>query len=167
MGYSITIGNAVAKSYDEDSSSELWVGVERTSHPEAPVLPGDDMTGNGNARHPSYTQWSNFCRAVGLHDMFFNKESGLMAAHPGARRLTHAHYEEIAEALNRWKREHPTDEPGWCGCPVCDQMGKAMGKKNMPEHRAGLSGELGRLVWLEWWVRWALSNATLPAIYNS
>ena len=71
--------------------------------------------------------WSDFCRASGISDLFFDEEAAY-----------------VAQAL--------------------DEMRKAA---------AGLpaSGEydpiLARLIWLEWWMTWALRECKVPAIHNA
>ena len=176
MGYTITIGEAYLSLPDESEAAEwphISVGAHGATHPDAPTFPGDDMTGKGSSRHPSYSAWVEFCRNVGLHRLFYGVEahephergrnSGLMSAHPGAALLTRGHHAEIAAALDRYRTEHPDARPGW---PVAAEGGDDCDGPYTPE-TAALDGNLARLVWLEWWVRWALVHCQNPAIVNT
>lgn len=176
MSYSITIGEAFLLPPDESEAAEwphISVGARGATHPDAPTFPGDDMTGNSSSRHPSYTAWAEFCREVGLYRMFYGVEahetrnrgrnSGLMSAHPGAALLTRAHHAEIVAALDRYRTEHPDARPGWAECV---EDGHWLNGPWKPE-TDGLDGNLARLVWLEWWVRWALDNCRVPTLRNT
>ena len=173
MGYSITIGEGyvvAADAADIDrhyASPEVRVCARGTTHPSAPTCPGDELTANSNYRAPSYTGWTDFTKATGLHDLFYGPEDGrgpgLMSAHPGCARLTRAHHARIAAALDRYRSEHPDARPGWREQVEGGHWHNGPWK---PETE-GLDGNLARLIWLEWWVRWALDNCAMPVIYNS
>lgn len=154
MSYDIFIGEA---ELSKDSGS-MHVRVNRIDeHPEAPSFPNDEMTGRGNHRHPGYTAWSEFCQMTDLYALFFAENEGLMCEHPGCFRLTQAHHQIIAGALDRWQTEHPGAVPGFEGWVL-------PGRPAAPP--TGNDPILACLLWLEWWVRWALTNCTNPAIYN-
>ena len=127
-------------------AASLQVQVKRTKHKDAPVFKGDELTGDGNSRHPGYGAWGDFCGDVGLGDLFFNRNAGLMREHPGTFRLEPQHTEAISAALKRYHTKHPNTTP-----------------------RFGNSDEeacLARLIWLDWWARWAVTNCKVPAIHN-
>lgn len=158
MSYSIYIGEAQVDVPDTDEGGlELSVRVFDMQHPEAPEFPGDDMTGKSNGRHPGYSQWATFCHETGLHDLFFDEESGLMSSHPGCVVLRKEHHERIAKALRDWQAKAVGKVPGWD--PSAEFFGTA---KPDPKY----DGNLARLMWLGWWFRWALENCKVPAIYN-
>lgn len=166
MSYSITIGEArisAPEPSEADEGRQPSVRAIGATHPEAPTFPGDDMTGNGNARHPGYSAWAEFTRAVGLHDFFFDESVGVMRSHPGAAMLTQTHHARVLGALLRYRERRPDARPGWRepmdGASPFDGPWK-------PETE-GLDPDLARLVWLEWWVRWALDNCTVPVIANT
>lgn len=150
MSYDIYIGNAELRTYrDEHGEPEMYrIVVEHMTNPEAPVFPGDEMTGNGNSRHPGYTQWGEFLRMVGLSDLFNSREDGLMYEHPGNAALREAHAKEIEEALEDHRLIYPEAVPRF-------------GDEARPEDAA-----LARLIWLDWWVKYALKNCERPCIYN-
>lgn len=147
MGYSIYIGEATIFT-EED---EIWVGVKKIEHPDAPYWESSggfpDASEKTNGRHPSYTQFVDFCRSTGLANLFFDEDYGLLRDHPGIKRIYPHHLEEISRARKRWEELHPNAVPGW----------------NVDK---GEDPILARLIWYEWWFRWALENCKLPAIYN-
>ncbi|MGX9694436.1 hypothetical protein ACTJNK_29135 [Achromobacter anxifer] len=154
MGYSFTIGNAVPSSSKEDFPDLIarWE-VGCVELPDAPVFPGDDMTGNSNSRHPSYSAWSDFCKSVGLYDFFYDSCGHLRAGHPGCIGIEKADVDLVAAALERYRSKStlpPGFEQGWA----------YEGPQNYDYH-------LARLIWLEWWMRWAVSNCETPAIQNT
>lgn len=152
MGYTITIGNAKPEFSKNDG--ELWArwSVDGKTSDEAPTFPHDEMTGNSNSRSPSYTGWADFCRAVGLYDMFLEKWEGLMSEHPGCKMLQPEHLLQVQAALTKWKRT-ATLPPGFEGW-----RGEDAGKHDPM---------LARLLWLEFWMKWALENCETPAIENT
>lgn len=147
MGYYIAIGNAVPDFGKEDGYLYAsWV-VSETRNEDAPIFPGDHATGNKNIRLPSYTGWSEFCDKMGLYDLFFDKFEGLFRQHPGCVMITQEHYQTVAAALHEYKK-HAKRPPGY------DEFGN-------------YDYDLARLMWLEYWMKWALDNCETPAIYNS
>ncbi len=168
MSYSIYIGELKMEPIEEDEEyttgySRVVNGkvcyydpmVKEIHQPDAPTFPNDEMTKNSNGRHPGYSQWGEFCDEVGLRDLFFNRETGLMREHPGHTALHVEHALAIEQALNRWKARHPDAQPGF------DEF--HWGNDYVSN---GLDPILARLVWLDWWVKWALKNCENPAIYN-
>lgn len=152
MAYDIYIGNAVPTTIEEDDGSyySVWGGVtvNRVELEDAPSFPNDHMTGKGNSRHPGYGQWADFCSAVGLTDLFFNKAHGLMRVHPGTFKLEFEHLVTVRDALYEYREAHPDAVPGWHDVDRVE------------------NGNLARLLWLEFWIDWALKNCERPAIHN-
>jgi hypothetical protein len=162
MSYSIYIGNTEMDPVEDEDYTEGYTTehsrivdgkvcyydpvVRETHHPEAPTFPNDEMTGNSNGRHPSYSGW---------HGLFFNEKHGLMREHPGHQPLKSWHAEEIERACARWKEEHPDAQPGFEKFSWEDDAVEV-----------GYDPILARLIWLDWWVKWALSHCEHPALYN-
>ena len=158
MGYNITIGNAETE-FDKEWFPELsarWV-VGTVENDDAPVFKNDEMTGKSNCRSPSYTTWSDFTKSAGLHKLFFGDEQqykGLMAQHPGCVGITQEDADVVTAALNKYKSMAtlpPGFEEGWVvheGPPNYDYT-------------------LARLIWLEYWMQWAVKNCDTPAIWNT
>jgi hypothetical protein len=152
MGYSIYIGPATIEGESAPLARKEFDAIVRLGGhehlivpkielPSAPVFEGDEATGRSNQRSPSYTAWFSWTSAVGLTDLF----SDLLNDHPGIALLTTEHASQIALALKDWRRIHGADRPGFGGA---------------------LDGCLARLIWLDFWVRWAIGNSSVPAIYN-
>jgi hypothetical protein len=152
MGYTLSIGNAIPQhSKDYGELTARWT-VEGAQSDDAPTFPHDDMTGNGNHRSPSYSGWSEFAKETGLERLFFDKSDGLLERHPGCKILTQAHHTEVLAALQRRQKisTKPPGFEGWNG-----------------EDRDKHDAQLARLMWLEWWMRWALANCETPAFQNT
>lgn len=149
MGYNIYIGNAVPQFNKSDFPylSARWT-VEPTEHPDAPDFSVDGCpTGNGNGRGPSYSVWTDFTKWAGLYEMFYNEDDGFLRPHPGCCGITVEQVQEVEAALHH--------------------------KKNVATRPAGFSEDgsldhnLARLMWLAFWMRWAVENCETPAIFNS
>jgi hypothetical protein len=162
MGYSITIGNAKPEfSKDDGYLMAMWT-VDAVQLPEAPTFPHDELTGNSNGRSPSYTGWAEFCREAGIYDLFLEKYEGLMTPHPGCKLLQKEHLLIVQAALEKRKRTASLP-PGFCGWP---NLNKDTGKMEHPDD-GKYDAILARLIWLEFWMKWALENCETPAIENS
>ena len=147
MGYYIAIGNAVPEFSKDDGYLHACWRVDETANEDAPNFPGDIMTKNRNIRSPSYTGWSEFCEKVGLTELFFDRCEGLFRNHPGCVMITQEDYQIVADALEEYKK-HAQRPPGY------DDFGN-------------YDYNLARLMWLDYWMKWALENCETPAIYNS
>jgi hypothetical protein len=158
MGFDIYIGQGVGKARMKNGKLDVSkMEVERTHHDSAPTFPNDEVTGNGNSRHPSYTVWGEFTRSAGLEELFFDKKTGLMREHPGAQVLTFEHRDIIRQALADWKINHPDSKPGFEGHEF-DSLRTVL--DFTPDHT------LARLIWLDYWVNWTVENCEFPVIYN-
>ena len=138
MGYAINIGERTGK-------KGRGRDVAHVELPDAPRFDGDERTGRSNSRHPSYSQWPEFARAVGLDLFFFHAERGTMRDHPGIVPLEPRHLRTVRKALAEYKASNPDSVPGW-------------GKRQDPM--------LARMLWLEFWISWALKNCKFPAREN-
>jgi hypothetical protein len=161
VSYDFTIGDAFIYLPNTEYGYELEVGVKGATSPDAPSFPGDTMTGQTSTRSPSYSGWSDFAVKTRLYGLFYDKDTGLIAKHPGTFMLTPKHAYVINSALRQYVAEHPNAKPGWCGCKECDNWYG----KDVPHQQ--LDGNLARLMWLDWWVKWALANCKIPAIRNT
>lgn len=170
MGYDIYIGEAeVVRPQDDGEGTELRMRVRPCTHPDAPEFPGDEMTGKSNGRHPSYSNWAQFCRETGLYALFYgpSKEErylGLLGSHPGCFMLTQCHLDAVRAAIGNWRATHPTKPPGWDPCPEGASLDERL--RWMCRESVGHDPVLARLLWLEWWMRFAIQNCKVPAIYN-
>lgn len=170
MSYSIYIGQAVIiKRNPKDYDGELKADFIVKSHEElgAPVFENDTMTGNSNSRHPGYGAWDDFATSTGLHDFFFDKEKGLMRQHPGCFKLTKKHAKIVSKALADYQAKYPKAQPGFAkqfmansGIVMSNSRTMGAPDETVAEYH------LARLMWLNWWVQWAIKNCKRPAIYN-
>ena len=150
MGYSIKIGNAVPfHSKDEYELYACW-DVESATSDDAPTFINDQMTGNSNGRHPSYSGWNDFLQKTDLGDLFYKD---LMEQHPGCVQIKPEHYERVHSALEDYQKI-ATKPPGFG-----DWMNNVDGSHYDPY--------LARLIWLDFWMKWALDNCETPAIRNT
>jgi hypothetical protein len=134
-----------------------WASCGYMERDDAPKIV-NDPTGKSNLRRPSYTSWMTMCDESGLRDLFYNPKHGLFRPHPGTKRLTKDHADRIRTALENYRAAHPTAKPGFEGVAGCD--GDVL-LDYEPD------GTLGRLIWLDWWVDWAVNNCEFPVIHNS
>lgn len=153
MGYTFTIGNAIPM-HNKTDFPDLYARweIEGAHDEHAPTFPNDDLTGNGNSRSPSYSVWDDFCRTVGLYDFFYTPSGRLHAGHPGCIGITPHDVEFVSAALSRY-RGRATLPPGF-------EEYHYQGQPRFDAH-------LARLIWLEWWMRWAVEYCETPAIENT
>ena len=162
MSFSITIGNAIPEFLNESGELLARWTVKDVTLPDAPTFHND--TDQSNHRAPSYVAWGDFVYTHGLHECFFNKDTGLFRDHPGCVMLTPAHGALFSAALAK-RRSESTLPPGFIGEPYWKPNGAPADWVHPEEGKYDC--HLARLIWLEWWTRWALANCETPAIENS
>ena len=126
MGYTIIIGELPLD--DPEAAPSI------ITRDNAPAF--GEPTDYTNQRWPSYSAWEGFTKSTGLHDMFFNKKTGLMRKHPGMERLIKKHKEMVDKAVYDYTP------------------------------RQGNDFNYQRLLWLKFWVDWALKYCHSPVLYN-
>jgi hypothetical protein len=162
MGYTFKIGNAEPEFSKEDGKLYAAWTVSGTKSEDAPTFPGDELTGNGNSRSPSYSVWPEFCRAAGIYDLFFDDRGDLIGGHPGCILITDRHLSEVRAASKRMQAA-ATKPPGFCGYPKFDRESR----KWITPDEGVYDHNLARILWLEWWMEWAVKNCDTPAIQNT
>lgn len=165
MGYTFLIGNATVRSGEDDDCLWAYWEVAGETHPEAPVFPNDTMTGNSNMRCPSYFVWDDFCTQTNLHDVFYNEQGILHCGHPGCMMITQELLDTVKAALDSYRLK-ATKPPGF----QRDKdllLNPATGTWYTPPELEIYDPMFARLIWLEWWMRWAFNNCPTPAISNS
>ena len=154
MGYSFYIGNAIPVFPSEGNENTFSWEVERVEHPDAPEWKHDrksladalaDASKKTNGRHPQITQMKHFCKQANIEGLFFDGDGCLVPRRSCVTRLTKSHCHKITFARQKWEEEHPDSVPGWYDNedPI-----------------------LARLIWYEFWMKWALGNCGLPAVEN-
>jgi len=154
MGYTFTVGNAVPVHHKDyfPHLSARWE-VESKELDEAPSFPGDEMTGKSNSRSPTYSAWSDFCRATSLYEFFYDARGHLHADHPGCIGITQEDADFVTAALNRYRS--------------ISTLPAGFEKDWTYEGSANYDYHLARLMWLEFWMQWAVKNCETPAIQNN
>jgi hypothetical protein len=153
MGYNLMVGNAVLVEPEDDDKEAYWT-VESACEDDAPSF-DEGSTDRCNVRFPSYRTWSAMCEDVGLTKLFYSEESGLFRGkYPGVNALEPAHLEEIQQALARRRASNGRKPPGFF---PTDPKTHALVNN-------GTDPDLARLIWLEYWVRWALKNCERPSV---
>jgi hypothetical protein len=152
MGYTFTIGNAEPKFHKDDFPylHAEW-DVDGATSDDAPTFPNDEMTANSSQRSPSYTVWADFCRALGITDVFYDTQGHLHAGHPGCQGITKEMLGVVSARLAAY-RARSSLPPGF-------EDWHYEGPPRYDYH-------LARGIWLEWWMKWALENCETPAIAN-
>jgi hypothetical protein len=174
MGYNINIGEAVFEDMSDGTSADLRVDVEHKALDEAPRFPNDDMTGNGNSRSPGYSVWHEFCLDTGIDELFygggwdrdarqyksctehFHRETPLLADHPGFKAINEHDVAFVKTALDTYRAKHPLAEPGFTTWDARDDDSFPIANAN-----------LARLIWLHFWMDWAVQNCRHPIVANS
>lgn len=144
MGYTIRIGQ-VSVGAGEDGQLRLAVREDRIH--SAPHFERGVTSSGHNALSATYGAWGDFCAETGLRDLFFDEERGLMREHPGCFKLKAEHLERVQAVLIAWRAEHSGAVPRF--------------------ETSSTEAHFARLVWLEWWMRYALETCSIPAISNS
>lgn len=157
MGYNLYIGEAVLN-YDNDSDyPSVYIDVKLEQHDNAPAF--GEPSDYTNSRYPSYTVWSDFCKFVGLYDLFYDEDYGLCRPHPGETPLTTKHKEAIDKAYSDFKNKYPNS--------VATYGEKQENWYDSDENNPEENGYLCRLEWLKYWIDWALENCEKPIFKNS
>jgi hypothetical protein len=170
MGYNLTIGELKVR-YDQDNDCpEISLTAKGFCHDEAPAF--GEISDYTSSRYPSYSAWSDFSMSVGLASLFYGKDNNgrgelirddaLLVNHPGCVPLTEQHRKEVNEALANFKKVYPNAIATY-GRPAPEGKSAAFwdDKENPVEN-----GWLCRLVWLHYWVNWALDNCSQPVFEN-
>jgi|TARA_R110000851_G_scaffold305841_1_gene464003 hypothetical protein len=170
MGYTLKIGDLVVD-YDQDEDyPNVSLTAKGFAHDGAPAF--GEPTDHTSERWPSYSGWSEFTQKAGIYTMFYGKEHGsmelsrddaLLRHHPGCVPLTECHRREVNAALAAWKVKYPDATPTF-GKPAPE------GERNffwVDEDNPEENSQMTRLVWLHYWINWALDNCEQPVFENS
>ena len=159
MAHHIFIGNA-EPIYNEELNEYCWI-VKKIRHESAPTLINDKLTGNSNYRGPSYLAWHNFIIEAGLQNLLEGPES--LMPESGCKKINNEHLAIVNNALNEWTDSHdlPAGFHDWEDFEVDEQTDEW-------EIPSGQKYDwiLARLIWLEYWINWAINNCENPALYN-
>lgn len=143
MSLSITIGNLYTVELDEEVGPQLY--IDKLELPFAPNLP-NDSTGQTNKRNISYFVWPEFLTETNSQE-FFDSHLGISSDDSGTKSIT-AHDCLLIEQIRINYQIKANKLPGFCIDEPCDY-----------------DGNLARLIWFEWWMKWAVLNTPNPGIY--
>ena len=147
MGYSITIGELRIDTYPENGVDDECIGFSAKGVAIEGSPAYGEPTDGTNQRWPSYTSWFNAIEGAGLEDVFFYN-GHLIGGHPGVRLVTKELLERISKAKADLESAHPSI------------------KATMQPY-TDINGTYCRIIWLEYWCKWALENCKFPVIANS
>jgi hypothetical protein len=158
MGYSITIGELeVEKNPDDGLDCPcLFLDAKGESHEGAPAF--GEPTDQSNSRWPSYSTWSDCLRDAGLHDVFFC-DGHLVGGHPGVRLVTNELRDIVRAKKAEFEAKYPNVEATYGDKPE--------GPFGVDESNPKENSTYCRIVWLDYWIDWALKNCKTPVIANS
>lgn len=148
MGYSITIGELLVETYPDEAMecSGLRLTAKSVRRDDAPAY--GEPTDFTNERWPSYSAWHDFAESAGIFELLFDYGGNLIGGHPGVRLIT-VDMLNIVEAA-RINMESREPKP-----------------QSTMENYTRENGAYCRLLWLEYWMRWAIENCKTPVIANS
>jgi hypothetical protein len=118
--------------------------IAEVTSEQAPAIEGAGPHSRMNKSQPSYAGMEDLCSLIGLRQMFFEE---LLVKRPGVAPITARHARAVSLARQRYQRDHPQAQPRY--------------------EQSDEDGHLARLVWLEWWMQWALEHCHHPGIQNS
>ena len=153
MRYIIVIGEYAI---NDEGSEFSFVAAKRVTHVEAPLFPNDTSFPSNNTSKTSIT-WYNFCENAGLLDMFYESDKQIRGGYPGYFDLTSNHLMQVQNALTNRRLTNNGKPPGYAPTGLWLYL---QGNNAVVEY----DGVLAKLIWLEWWIRWALLNCSKPIV---
>jgi len=163
MGYSITIGEAeIDYYYEKDDRGYARISAKGVHHDQAPAF--GDLSDFNNGRHPSYSAWADFLKETGLSSIFFDEDKRTLGGHPGAIPIGKTEANLVRESLESWRANH-SKEPGFDKTSIFSLDG-SQSPTEVPDE-IQKDATLARLIWLDYWVDWAVNNCKYPTICNT
>lgn len=158
MGYTLTIGELQIGYFNDNGDPHIALSARQERHKKAPAF--GEPTDYTNTRWPSYTVWTEFTEFAGLYSLFFaeNREDRLIYSHPGCVPLTEQHRQEVNQAFEAFKLKYPN---------AVSTYGNTDNPLDVDPENPEENGYMCRLVWLHYWVNWALDNCEKPVFGNS
>jgi hypothetical protein len=157
MSITISIGE---KFWNEELSS--W-DVQRETSPEAPVFPNDVcLEPKANWRFVNYPAWKSMAEEVGLTKWLTDKDTGILHKNDEVTPITEDHYRMISEAY-LLRSAFAEGRPGWDSEEWDEETLGA--RPQVPGTH--YDKYLARLMWLRFWVRWALDHCQEPSVVVS
>ncbi len=160
MGYSLTIGELEVDKNHEDGidCSCISFGAKGEKHDNAPAF--NEPTDFTNQRWPSYGVWSDCLRDAGMYDLFFCDGGHLIGGHPGVRLLTKEFYEEFTKRKIAFEAKYPHVEATYGERDTKDIFHEDLSNPKC-------NNVYCRIVWMDYWINWAIENCETPVFANS
>lgn len=158
MGYNLTIGEMNIEYNNDDDCPQVRPRAMGEGHEGAPSF--GEPTDCTNSRWPSYGSWSDSMTFIGLEGMFYdtkNRDDSILQDHPGCIPLTQKHRKEVNAAMVEYKIKYPNAIPTY---------GNPKGWDEDPDN-PDENSYMTRLVWLHYWINWAMDNCKQPVFENS
>lgn len=108
-----------------------------------------------NERYTHNSLWLKFSEFVNIKDMFYNENEKLVGKEIGYLKLTHSFLEELRKRIKVFKGKYPDAEATYG-----DNNLRSLNDFSTPVENLFLC----RLVWLEFWINYAIENSENPAI---
>lgn len=154
MGYSIRIGEAFTV---VNSDGILEHDVVPETHLAAPAF--GEVTDRENKLLPAYGSWLKIVAFCGLEELFWNAVTGLMREEGNPVLLVADHLNIVEEAIEKLRAQYPDAIP---------RLGREYPES--PDEAFLLDDgliedeSLARILWLQYWIRWAIDNCQEPVI---
>lgn len=161
MGYTFKIGNLTETIETDDYGEYTSYNTDSVVLDDAPEFPNDELTGKSNSRSPSYTAWRDFCKSANIESVFYTESGHLICDHPGYMPITQEMIDIIHNRLEEYQQK-ATLPPGFDGFPSYDPISDTW----ISPDKGKYDPTLARLLWLEFWTKWAFQNCKNPAIEN-
>ena len=170
MGYTLQIGELVVEYVQDESEPRIEVAAKGFHRDDAPAF--GEPTDGESQRWPSYTSWREFTEFVGLHCLFYGsvtrhsdciRDDHLIQEHPGCVPITERHRRDVNKALADYKERFPDATPSYGRPPPEGTHPLFWEDKENPEENSWMC----RLVWLHYWINWALDNCKKPVFQNT
>jgi len=148
MGYTLAIGE---KEIDNSDPEYHFTRVKNERHDQAPAF--GEPTDHENARWPSYSGWSDCMTEAGMFDLFFDKDNGLLNEHPGYKTITPALVDTFRARKKAFEEKYPS-----------------VTAEYLDDGHDGFitpNATYCRIVWLDYWLTWALAHCKEPIFFNS
>jgi hypothetical protein len=159
MIYTLIIGELDRIIEGEGLDIRIVITAKGEEHKDAPAF--GEPTDHSNSRWPSYSSWAESMRFVGLYNLMFNEETGLIRNRPGNVYLTQEHKKIVDRAYASFYRKYPNCKAGYS--PKINIKEGIFQDPEWPKENVYAT----RIEWLKYWVDWSLENCEHPIFCNS
>jgi len=163
MGYTVAIGDLKhhEPEYDEDRHEFLYTtGAVYTTHVDAP---NEAYLGRCNTRSPTYSVWSEVCNDLGLKGLLNNSPTSSKGFNAKEVIMIDEEFvKEFTILAELFRKNNPTIVPKYT-----DDTPDTTDTTDEEMKYMVLCGSMVRLVWLEFWIDWAVKNCKTPVMVTT